>query len=376
MKKILILLMALSLAGFLACGDDEGESGVSMSISTEDGVEQMGNIVPGDPLYTLPSDVAEWLKYIQVQVYANNKVIPRNLVMSRVVGKNALIAGDYLVMDIPAGRDLIFVVNAADINQVIQYSGTVGPLNIRPKSIIPINVILKRTVPLPNQVINFDLTLKTFDGSALMNATEMSRFNITTNERIFVNIYTQAKKVGDQWVPTNPVYPTGTVFDPQINGTYNAVNSRWETTDNFLDNMLMFITVHIEDDNGGLVFYGIRAYDHRWGDNPLLNPIDVYMQHPTRLIIRFNSITESFNVTATMFVNGQPRALHAAGTYVNTNSVSPTNPIAVFDSPSGQEWFTGNSVQNRLVAITRVGYGIVYSQSIPVDWGTYTIDIP
>ncbi len=383
MKKILILLMALSLAGFLACGNDESDGQVSMTISTEDGIENLGNIMPGDPSYDLPPAIDEWLKYIQVQVYANGKVMPRNLIMSKVVGKAALIRGDYLVMDIPSGRDLIFVVNAADSTQVIQYSGMVGPINVQPRSIVPINILLKKVnqTAAVTGIASLILNLKDYNNKEL-NFSETigspAMFNISSSE-VKVNIYTQAKYVDNHWILANP--PDATYEN--VVGTYDPGTSQ-HTGGPYISNMFQLITVHIVDawdwtnGNKGVIAYGVAIF------NPatMPGPIDVYMRYAARLAVSL--VGTSMPVyPATVQVlfprDGTPTwiPLNVNGTNSPTFDANVNNPILV-ESPTAEQWYPDTPQPIGTLYIRVTGNGSVWSSSpvpVEIDFGVSSVTV-
>ncbi|MBP7585311.1 MAG: hypothetical protein KBA61_14820 [Spirochaetes bacterium] len=380
MKKILILLMALSLVGFLACGDDEGEGQVSMSLSTEDGIENLGNIVPSDPSYAYyETDIAPWLDVLLIQAYANGYIAPRNQIMNRVVSKAALIRGEYLVLDVPSGRDLIFVVSAVDKNKVIQYSGKVGPVSVRPRSIVPLNVTLSKMIDVSTfvQGDSFILNLVSNYGAPSFH-NEILRFNELAATNVNVKMYTQATYENDSWMPANPDIGNPGFFNP--GASYNNLSQC--TGGSFFTNVIILITVHVEDNNKGVLFYGARAYNTLWYPDELPPAsLDVYMQHISRIAVRFNSNPGSPNVLATMIVNGNEVQLYRGGSFADyVATISPDNPVAVFSAPSGQEWFGGSTtVHERTVNIyldTFTPGSPYHTATIPIKWGINRIDVP
>jgi len=380
MKKLLIILLAMTLGVFLACGDDEGDGQVSLEISTEDGIENFGSIAPEDPNFaTYETDIEPWLKYIQIQVYANNKISPSNLIMSKVVGKRSLILNEYLVMDIPSGKDLLFVVNAAGADQVIQYSGKAGPINIRPRSIIPINILLKKvnqTIPEQQSTSTITLHLKDYNNtSQSFGNTIGSQYSISGTE-VKVNIYTQARYVDNHWILANP--PD---FAFTVGGSYSSPEQY--IGGRFLTNYFQVISVHIvdsADSNNGVIAYGVALY------NPNITPaptsIDVHMRYASRLVVTINgSAPPSPSKVQIEFPAGSGlwKDLRVANTLLPEFNPYTNNPIVV-ESPSAEQWFPTipqpvGSLDVRIVSGAGAPWGDANGVPVEVDFGVSTVTI-
>jgi hypothetical protein len=365
MKKITLSMLILTAFAILSCGNDEGTGQVELAISTEDGIEQFGSIVPGSPNYaTAPS----WLETLQVLAY-NGDPASGVLMMNETFPASALDSGEYLSVDVPAGNNLYFVINAIDRNRVIQYaSDTVGPVNIQQNKKIAINVVMRKMVSEPTRDLNLNLTLElkyAYSNNPPMDEVFKSFGTINTNIIIKANIYTLAVKVGDQWVPTNP--NDGFDYSPGGWYYYDSV-SQW-TGGQFLSNSLMFITVHAEDASGGVVFYGVRLYDDRWSYDE--NPLTIYMRHPSKLVVTLQGANLPASAKVQMYVNDDWKDLYVSGTTTSTFNATTTNPVIV-DAPSGEGWFTGAPVQSRCVGVfggVANGEPWGWAQSVGVDWG-------
>lgn len=362
--KIKILLFVFLAAVFaVSCGNDAGEGRVELAISTEDGIENFGSIVPSSPNYaTTPS----WLNEVQVLAYAGNPATG-TLLMDETYPARSLVSGEYLPVEVPAGRNVYFVVNAIDRNKVIQYAGTAGPVDVQANSVLALNVVMAKMVSVPVKNVSLTLALKYLDSNNNIQE-QLTRCGINTS-RIYANIYTRAVKIADQWVPTNP----DNGFDYSVGGSYSS--SQW-TGGSYLSNMLQFITVRAEDNDGGVAFYGVRVYDSRWSG--VESPLNIYMQHPSKLVVTLSGSSLPTTAKVQMYVNNGWRDLNVSNTFSSNFNPQINNPVVV-DAPSGEGWFTGAPVQARSIKVQyNPGPGWLdwgSPQSIEVDWGVSSVTI-
>lgn len=359
MKRNLSVLIIIGVLWTVSCGDDPGKGRVELAISTEDGIENFGSIVPSGPSYaTTPS----WLNELQVLAYSGEPATG-TLVMSESYPVRALISGEYLSVEVPAVRELYFVIHALDGKKVIQYTGSTGPVHLEPKIVVALNVVMQKMVSVPTKDLLLTLDLKYYQGKNFSE--ELNRCGISN---VYANIYTRAVKIDDQWVPTNP--DDGVNYS--VGGSYSS--SQW-TGGNFLRDALQFITVHAEDNTGSVIFYGVQVYDHRWGYNynNTSKPLPVFMRHPSKLVVTLTGSNLPNEASIKMFINGDWRDLYIDGTTSTTFDATATNPVVV-DAPSGEGWFTGAPVQTRQIQVFTGGspWG---SAEVDVDWGVSTVTI-
>lgn len=361
--KIAVMILASTIFAF-SCGNDAGQGRVEISISTEDGIEHLQSLVPGSPNNaTAPS----WLNTLQVLCYSGDPSNGGILLSDENFPSTALIDGQYLTLEVPVGNSIYFIVNAKDSNQIIMYAGSAGPVAIQENSIASLEIAMSRLMSEPVKDLNLTLQLKLAVSPETNFHEQLNRFgSVNESVKLYTHIYTRAVKVGDQWIPANP----DDGINYEVGGSYSS--SQW-TGGQILSNMLQFITVHAEDASGGVIFYGVRVYDHRWEINE--NPLNIYMYHPSKLVVTLvgSNLPTEATTTIQMYVNGDWRDLYISGTTGTTFNATTTNPVVV-DAPSGEGWFTGAPVQTRRV---RVVYdGVAWGeQTVEVDWGVSQVTI-
>lgn len=348
MKKLLMLFMILTLGMFLACGNDEGDTGVSLEITTEDGIENFGSIIPSDPNMSLPGGT-ENIPKIQVLAYANGKVLNSNLIMNKIIDSDVLVRRDYFVMDIPAGRNIIFVVNAIDQDKFVIYSGRAGPLSIRPRSIVPILVTLKKVIADPIQDAPTDIILRNSTNSG-----PWVKPSWIQDSKITMQIYTRAEKTDIGWVP---------------GGEYSSVFSYTPSPPSFLNalllrNIFQLITVHADTSDDTVVQYGsIVLFNLNNVDNGSKNMV---MINPSRAIITLGA-GHPTNVRLDLDVPDGP------ATIVINNWTNPQ----VLPVPSGRNWFIDKTIKGRTLSVYDSDSVVLWnSKTVYIDFGANEITVP